>query len=55
MTAKKHAARIALQQASAALVAEVSGGKWRHVSGLNSKLPEQLMEVLAKLECLRKC
>lgn len=54
MAAKKHAARIALQQASAALAAEVSSGEWRHLSGLNSNLPEQLTEVLAELECLRE-
>lgn len=50
MTAKKHTARVELQQASAALVAEVSGGKWRHISGLGSKPIDKWAEVLAELE-----
>jgi hypothetical protein len=52
MTAKKHVARVAIQQASVALVAEVSDGRWRHVSGLSGKPAEQWTEILAELERL---
>ena len=53
MTAKKHAARVALLQASEALIAEVSSGKWSHIPGLSKKPIEQWKEVIAELE--RQC
>ncbi|WCE05825.1 hypothetical protein [Pseudoxanthomonas sp. JBR18] len=52
MTAKKHTARVALQQASATLITEVVIGKWSHVPGLSGEPIEQWAEVLAKLEKL---
>jgi hypothetical protein len=52
MTAKKHTARVALQQASATLIAEVLSGKWSHVPGLSGKPIDQWAEVIAKLEGL---
>jgi hypothetical protein len=53
MTAKKHAARILLEQTTDSLRDEVLTGKWSHIVDWRSKPISELTEILAELE--RRC
>ena len=50
MTARKHASRVELQQASSRLLGEVLRGEWSHDCGLVDKPIEEWVAVLTKLE-----
>jgi hypothetical protein len=53
MTAKKHAARLALRKSSDQLADEIWEGKWGHIPHLRTTPIGEVAEILAELE--RRC